>query len=458
MTSEPLPITPIEPERSAPGPRLVAPAVEALQVMTSLLQDDVDRQVALLREARLSGPLQLAGADLRQIDFPALKAAGLPGDILDGADLTRATLSGARLAGIGLRGARLDGALLVAVDLSFADLSSASLRGAHLTGANLSRSDLSFCDLRGASLLTADLSHVTATGVDLRETLLHSVRLSHAMLRGADLRWSRLDGANLVRTDLRGARFAGASLTLANLSGARLSASTDFGYAFLHRARFDRVALRREHLGEGIGEACAHLGQARDTYRALTRHFESEGRVQDARWAHRMACHMATRAHRPDRARRFFATDWQPRRPRTTTVLHPLGAPVGAAAAWAGRRTAGARATIRHGSLWALGNLNRVTTDFGTSYRRVLATLVTVWLAFGLFFQGMGGLQHVERAGLARWYDGLLFSATALTPIDAYPLVAAASAARVGALAEGVTGLVLFAALGYVSACRLRQR
>jgi uncharacterized protein YjbI with pentapeptide repeats len=456
MSIRPSPLVPIP--LDAPVRRLLAPPSPPRPLGEALLGAEAPRQLDLLRAARALGALQLPRADLRQIDFRALIAQGLPADVLVGANLSGATLSGARLAGLSLRNAQLDGALLVATDLANSDLSSASLRGAHLTGACLARAELSFCDLRGASLLTADLAHVTATGVDMRDTLLHSARLAHAVLRGADLRWSRLDGANLMRADLRGARFAGASLELANLTAARLSTTTDFGYAFLHRARWDQVALTRAHLGGGVGECFTDLAQARDTYAELKRHFEAEGRADDARWAHRLASRMDTLTHRPDRARTYYSADWSPPHPPSIPPRHPLAFPATTARLRDACRPKDLRATYRHGGLWALGQLNRTTTDYGTSYRRILSTLAVVWLAFGAFFQLVGGLAHLERSSSARWFDGLHYSAAALTPIDAYPLVTTSTVAHLAAIAEGVTGIVLIGALGFVTACRLKRQ
>ena len=456
MTTRPLPIVPI-PNDSAASRRL-APSPSPRPLHESLPLASPEEQLELLRAARALGPLQLARADLRQVDFRALVGQGLPADLLEGAQISGATLSGARLAGLSLRNAQLDGALLVAADLAYADLSSASLRGAHLTGACLTRAELSFCDLRGASLLTADLAHVTATGVDLRDTLLHSTRFAHAVLRGADLRWSRLDGASLIRADLRGARFAGASLEMANLTGARLSATTDFGYAFLHRVRWDQVALTREHLGGGVGERFADLAQARDTYAELKRHFEAEGRGDDARWAHRLACRMDTLTHRPDRARTYYAADWSPRPATPCPPRHPMALPRTTTWLRDATRPRDFSTRMRHGGLWALGHLNRATTDYGTSYRRILITLSLAWLAFGLFFQQWGGLRHIGQTVAPRWFDGLHYSAAALTPIDAYPLVTTAPLSHLVAIVEGVIGMVLFGALGYVTACRLRRR
>jgi hypothetical protein len=66
----------------------------------------------------------------------------VPGDTLQGADLSQANLSWAKLSGANLTQADLSRADLSWAKLFQADLSRADLSGADLTGANLSRADL----------------------------------------------------------------------------------------------------------------------------------------------------------------------------------------------------------------------------------------------------------------------------------------------------------------------------
>jgi len=429
LLDQPIHAEPFAPPRPVPVP-VPQPLLVRLAAVT------ISERGAVLRRAVASGePLLLPGADLRGIDLGS--ASGRDGSlVLDGADLTGATLTGANLAGVSLRGARLDGAFLVGACLAGCDLATATLRGAQLTGVDLRRADLSFADLRGASLLTADLSYALATGADLREALLHAARMCLAVLRGADLRWARLDGARLIGADLRMARLDQASLVHADLSRARVSEGTSLAYAFLHHARFDGVDLKRAHLGGGPGEGCRDFLSARDTLRGLARHFETAGRHADARWAHVQAAIMATRAHRPDRARRFFADDWAGGR-QPARALRSVVAP------------------LRHGSQWTLGKVNHLTTGYGTCYWRILVTLAIAWVGFAAFYQSVGGLLVMD--GAAHWTDALRFSAASLTPLDAFPITATSAVARWAALAQGVLGMGLLGALGFVSASRLRS-
>ncbi len=451
---------PMAPQATAPETTMhdheMAPEAPLLPLVERLARATVDERAGVLLAAIASGqPLDLAGADLRGIDLrPGRPARGTAGDgpavvpttvVLDGADLTGAILSRAYLSRVSLRGACLGGALLVEADLHGADLSGAMLRGANLTGANLSRADLSFANLQGASLLTANLSEATATGADLRESVLHAAVLPRAILRAADLRWSGMDGANVAGAVLDGARLEGASLNLANLAGARLSPTTDFSYAFLHHARLERTGISRANLRGGVGESATDdLELIRGTYRTLQRVFEADGRTADARWAHRRAMRACTASHRPDRARRYHA----PMASRAAKARSAEESPPPA-----GQRLLFA---ARHASHWLLGLVADHTTGYGTSIRRVVATIAITWLVFALIFATVGGV--IDLTGSAPDGPGLaLFSAAALTPIDPYPLAAVSSVARTLALLEGVLGMVLVGALGYVSLARLRS-
>ncbi len=415
----------------------------------------------LLVEAAVAGEnIELAGADLRGISLPSkhpapsaqplTSASAGRGISLDGVHLEGASLSGAGLAGMSLRGAHLDRAVLVGADLTGAELTGATLRGANLTGARLRRADLSFADLRGASLLTADLSEATATGADLREALLQSADIGRAMLRSADLRWSRLDGADLRGAVLDGARFEGAVLSAARLAGAHLSQSTDFSFAFLHDARFERTCLERHHLGGGVGEEFTHRVLARETYHALSRYFEATGRRSDGRWAHRKAWQMETASHRPDRSRRYYSvahgSRTSPRGPAIVRRLHGRLA----------RKIEPVRFHCRHTALWAMGVLTDWVSGYGTSLRRIAATLIATWLAFSVVYGHTSSLAYLT-GHPARTVDVLRYSAAALTPIDAYPLVAVSEAARLAAMLEGMLGIVLLGALGYVALSRVRR-
>ncbi len=439
----------------------------------------------------------LAWGPLPVRDLPANAATPRAPRDLSGVDLRAARLAGAVLRGFRLRGACLEGAILSGADLRLTDLSEADLRGANLSGAMLARADLSFADLRGACLLTADLSESTASHADFREALLPMAVLRGALLRAADFRWARLDGARLCDADLDGAQFEGASLVFVDLSGAHLTAATDFSYAFLQHARFARTALTRHHIRRGIGEECADLAAARTTYLQLSQAFVALARHEDADWARYQAWRMATESHRPRNAVVYYrgwaapaspnphrplsavdavtgesylagetGRDAASSEPSSADTARPAGRPSDPVVALSpavrrvrllGRRTL-PRATFLawHGTLWCVGRLAEWLTGYGTSLRRLVATLALLWSASALLYLLSGAV--VGPDGLpADVIDALHYSAAAMTPLEPHPLTCGSALVRLAALVEGALGLVLLGALGAVATTRLRR-
>jgi hypothetical protein len=101
----------------------------------------------------------------------------VPGDTLQGVDLSRSNLFGADLFGTNLSGTDLIQANLSQANLTWANLSRAELSGADLFQAKLSESNLSQAYLSGtnlsqADLTGADLTHAELSGTDLTDTIL----------------------------------------------------------------------------------------------------------------------------------------------------------------------------------------------------------------------------------------------------------------------------------------------
>jgi len=141
--------------------------------------------------------------------------------------------------GVNLGGAKLQEAELVEARLRGASLHKADLRGARLGGADLQGADLSMAkmqktkfaaldhsaNLRGANLWAAQLQEADLFLVDLREV----AKLRYAQLRGANLRGTRLQEVDLYE--------------VGSLAGAHL-----------YGAYLDRTRLRRDQLGDAVGE------------------------------------------------------------------------------------------------------------------------------------------------------------------------------------------------------------
>jgi uncharacterized protein YjbI with pentapeptide repeats len=99
-------------------------------------------------------------------------------------------------------------------------------------------------DLSGADLTEARLDRMDLRNARLSGLNLFRASLRRAALSGADLSASRLDYADFSGADMRGANLTGASLleTIfweADLSGADLSGSRQLVMAGFRRARFD---------------------------------------------------------------------------------------------------------------------------------------------------------------------------------------------------------------------------
>jgi uncharacterized protein YjbI with pentapeptide repeats len=119
--------------------------VARIRTLTVLRGLDANRKGMLLRflrDSSLIDVIELAGAD-----FSKTK--------LNGADLSRANLSGIHLAGADLRESNLSEADLRESDLSGTNLNTATFREAKLNRANLSGADLSGAEITDKQLATA---------------------------------------------------------------------------------------------------------------------------------------------------------------------------------------------------------------------------------------------------------------------------------------------------------------
>ncbi|MFF2944054.1 pentapeptide repeat-containing protein [Streptomyces niveus] len=207
------------------------------------------------------------GGDLRadvNAAFSALAGRDPKGDGTFALDLSRAQLSGARLASepvVGSVGSfesastpvRLANADLSYINLNDADMYRADLRSTDLFEADLSNAELSKANLRKADLASANLAGTWLSGANLSQARLSAVNADGAVLSGADLSGANLRGAvmtaELDGADLSGATLAGADLRGANLSGADLR-SADLNLSDLRDADLSRADLRGADLSE----------------------------------------------------------------------------------------------------------------------------------------------------------------------------------------------------------------
>ena len=197
-------------------------------------------------------PLSFEGANLTDAKFTNarlektkfaganLRSANLTDTFLDNSDFAGADLTSANLKNAGLLSANLAYTYLIGADLTRSFLTYANLRGANLTSANLTGAhgtEMIFTNavLRDANLTDADLTRVNLRGANLTNSFL-----TRANLRGADLTGAGLARADLTGTILAGANLTGAVLIDANLRGTILAdailAGADLRYAMLLNA------------------------------------------------------------------------------------------------------------------------------------------------------------------------------------------------------------------------------
>ena len=176
-----------------------------------------------------------------------LKEANLSGASLDGARLLMADLSGANLSGATLRRAALSDAKLQRANLRYAKLDKANLESADLRGADLEFAELPLANLTGAKAQSAHLGYAKLVGASLAHARFQGADLSFTHLSFADATLAQLQGADLRRARLVTARFFEARLEGADLRSADIG-SADFTAAQLDGA--DLRSVRREVPGD----------------------------------------------------------------------------------------------------------------------------------------------------------------------------------------------------------------
>jgi len=204
---------------------------------------------------------------------------------LSGANLIRASLSGADLRGMNLHMAQLTRAKLSEANLAGAELGGADLRKADLREANLGESilykaNLEEADLTGARLRNADLRGANLQGADLTDADFGTADLSAADLRGANLRGAKLMGTRLVASnfgeaDLTGCQICGAFMWNAKLQDARqldivvtVPGEPAVTVDGLEHAQFIRLLLHHKNL-------CNMLDPSASRFALIVGHFAS---------------------------------------------------------------------------------------------------------------------------------------------------------------------------------------
>jgi len=392
-----------------------------------------DLREVTLAGARL-GSADLRGADLRKADLAdaTLGEADLAGAVLDGADLHGADLAAASLRAAALGEANLQGALLEDADLQDAGLRFATLRDAALESARLERADL-----WGAMLDGAILTGATLTGARIGEASLRDADLTGADLRDVDLGRSDLTGARLTGANLQGASLAGARLRGAVLSEARLQdldlSTCDLAHIHVGGARLEETRLRRDQLGDAIGEEVAGDYDAAATgYLALERNFVDLGDPDAGRWAYGKKRRMQKRGAWAQARAAAHARQWG---------------------------TAGHRCAV-----YASDQIVEWLCDYGESVPRVLGALVVAYLAFTLYYGLTGSVvrvtgtaPHLIRATTRNPLDLAVFSLANMTTQSPLGMQPRDEGVQLPTGLETLVGIFLTGLLGFVAGNRIRR-
>jgi uncharacterized protein YjbI with pentapeptide repeats len=289
----------------------------------------------------------LRGGDLRNRQLEHVS--------FESVDLAGVTLEGAHLGGANLAGALLEDGNLCGVDARFASfrqavLERADARRADFWGASFDRALLTGADLRGSKMYECCLQSADLAGADLRGALLVQ----------ANLRLANLKSANLIGADLNGADLTGAILANANLQNLVLT-NTKITHICLGGASLARTQLRQDQLGDAIGEELNRdFASARLGYLALERNFAERGDPDAASWAYRKRRGMQKRE-----AREQVGKAWKGRSPRKAI-----------------------RCALQFASDWGA----ELICDYGESLVRVLVSLITVYILFGVGFDITGSV------------------------------------------------------------------
>jgi len=370
--------------------------------------------------------LDLSGKDLSGMDLSWMAIRQESMRLMGSDSEERATWIGREpesargINGINLAGSRLIGANLQGINLAGADMQEANLTDANLERANLMLARLQKINLERANLRDALLTWSSLRGARLIEANFQDASLNAVDLRDVDLLWANLQGVKLTYSHLEKVDFFAAK----SLEG-----------AYFYNAFLDDTRLRREQLGEEIGEEKEkRYGEAKEAYLALKNNFAEIGRYEDASWAYRKERRMEKRAALQKAKDAWQEHNWKGAIPGYVKV--------------------------------AGDQLVEWMCDYGEGLGRVAGSLIAVWVAFALIYgliagvwgpwqdTGSGRIRYITRNPI----DLLSFSLqsiTAFAPIEleARPILAM----RILMPLEALLSTFLAGLLGFVAGKRIRR-
>jgi len=360
---------------------------------------------------------------------------------LQGADLINANLQGAHLGcanlqGAILRSANLQEVCLESANLQRADLVVAILQEAFLGDADLQRADLELANLQEANLWGANLQGAILWGANLQEACLES-----ANLQRADLELANLQGAILRNANLQGARLGGADLQEASLHYSHVErvdffAAVSLEGAYFYNAFLDNTRMRRDQLGEAIGEELdRRYDGAKEAYLALKNNFAEIGRYRDESWAYVKERQMGKMINHPRLARKFYAKEL-PKNPDTWRL------------GWF---------YIRHTAKWAADWVVEWTCGYGESILKTLRAMGVALVGFAVLYRLLGAVVDANGNPSSSWLHCLLYSGGAFTTFGVDALRPANDWIRALSILESMVGIALTGLLGFVLGNRIRR-
>jgi uncharacterized protein YjbI with pentapeptide repeats len=297
---------------------------------------------------------------LEEVDLRGVKLNNIikfDNTYLRDSDLTDVELDDASMCSAKINHGIMKNASLNRADLSGATLDEVEMCGAELRNTDLSNSciknvDASNVNLRRADMSQAILSNTTLSGAMMRRATLQKAKLNQINSVDANLKRANMKKSNLCKADLTGSNLEQADCTDTNFRGAELG-KTDLTQANLTRANLFNVDLRKSEMN-GATVTDAQIDQNTkfgDHYTDENGNYRPKD-YQKARWCNRTIEQLAEDNALPQTARKAYL-----------------------------RRKRLQRREARHEGntlSWLRLVVEGTITGYGESYRRVIATALSV--------------------------------------------------------------------------------
>jgi uncharacterized protein YjbI with pentapeptide repeats len=411
-------------------------------VMEDLRMSEYTREEILKLIEENGGPrgLDLSGRDLQYIDLGKAAVAVELEEFREKNPDERPvwfTLEGGiNLEGTSFMEASLQGALLDGAKLQEAFLWEVNLQETNLSRANLESAFLGDANLQGAILWQANLQEANLSKANLQGANLGGANLQGAFLSQANLQEAILGYANLREADLYGAQLQGVYLGNSHLEKVDFFVAESLEGAYFYNAFLDDTRLKREQLGEEIGEELTgRYHRAKEVYLALKNNFAEIGRYRDESWAYVKERQMGKMMNHPRLARKYHIKELSE---------NPNAWRLG----WF---------YIRHAAKWLTDWFVELLCGYGESLSRVLAWMLLVILGFAAYYQVSHAVVTSSQDAATSLWDHLIFSLGAFTTLQPARLQAARPGVELLTTIQAIIGISLAGLLGFVAGNRVRR-